>query len=153
MSQDVPDPSSWLRLQRTVRFGDTDAAGVMHFHQLLRWCHEAWEESLDRFGVPAAEVFPVPGSVPCIALPIVHCSAEFRRPMKCGDPLVIELQPEKIDRSCFEVHYRFRSRHEDVARGLLRHVSIETDSRVRCSLPEVLAGWLESSLAASGVKQ
>ena len=27
--------SDWLLLCRTVRFGDTDAAGVMHFHQLL----------------------------------------------------------------------------------------------------------------------
>ena len=36
-------PPAWLQLHRKVRFGDTDAAGVMHFHQLLRWSHEAWE--------------------------------------------------------------------------------------------------------------
>ncbi len=52
------DSNSWLLLLRTVRFGDTDAAGVMHFHQLLRWCHEAYEESLERFGIVAATVFP-----------------------------------------------------------------------------------------------
>ncbi|MEY3545364.1 MAG: hypothetical protein RLZZ247_1521, partial [Cyanobacteriota bacterium] len=33
------NPESWLLLCRTVRFGDTDAAGVMHFPQLLHWCH------------------------------------------------------------------------------------------------------------------
>jgi 1,4-dihydroxy-2-naphthoyl-CoA hydrolase len=147
-----PDPSSWLRLHRTVRFGDTDAAGVMHFHQLLRWCHEAYEESLERFGIPLGELFPGPGKVPCIALPIVHCSADFRRPLKCGDPLAIELQPERIDPSCFEVHYRFRLREEDMARGLLRHVAIETASRVRSSLPEALTGWLEASAAAGGAR-
>ena len=42
-------------LCRSVRFGETDAdqgaAGVMHFQQLLRWCHEAYEESLERFGL------------------------------------------------------------------------------------------------------
>ena len=54
------DPSAWLLLCRTVRFGDTDGAGVMHFHQLLRWCHEAYEESLERFGIPADQVFPRP---------------------------------------------------------------------------------------------
>jgi 1,4-dihydroxy-2-naphthoyl-CoA hydrolase len=43
--------SDFLLLCRSVRFGDTDAAGVMHFHQLLRWCHEAYEESLEIFGV------------------------------------------------------------------------------------------------------
>ena len=48
----------WLELSRTVRFSDTDAAGVMHFQQLLGWCHQAWEESLERFGLPAGSVFP-----------------------------------------------------------------------------------------------
>jgi 1,4-dihydroxy-2-naphthoyl-CoA hydrolase len=136
-----------------VRFGDTDAAGVIHFHQLLRWCHEAWEESLERYGIPFSELFPVPGAEPCIALPIVHCSADFRRPLKCGDPLAIDLQPERIDGSSFEVHYRFRSRGEDMARGLIRHVAIETVRRVRCSLPEALAGWLEASVVARAVPQ
>ena len=37
------EATNWLRLERTVRFGDTDAAGVIQFHQLLRWCHEAYE--------------------------------------------------------------------------------------------------------------
>ena len=49
---------TWLQLRRVVRFGDTDAAGVMHFHQLLRWCHEAWEESLEAHGLAAEAVFP-----------------------------------------------------------------------------------------------
>ena len=51
-----PNPQDWLQLERRVRFGDTDAAGVMHFHQLLRWCHEAWEESLQRYGIHAGSV-------------------------------------------------------------------------------------------------
>ena len=54
----MPSPDHWLQLERRVRFGDTDAAGVMHFHQLLRWCHEAWEESLERFGLPAGSGNP-----------------------------------------------------------------------------------------------
>jgi hypothetical protein len=33
----------------------------MHFHQLLRWCHEAYEESLEKFGIAATEIFPTPG--------------------------------------------------------------------------------------------
>lgn len=50
-------PEDWLLLCRAVRFGETDAAGVTHFHQVLRWCHETYEESLERFGIQAAEVF------------------------------------------------------------------------------------------------
>ena len=54
----MTSPDHWLKLQRLVHFGDTDAAGVMHFHQLLRWCHEAWEESLERYGIATGSVFP-----------------------------------------------------------------------------------------------
>ena len=66
-----------------VRFGDTDAAGVMHFHQLLRWCHEAWEESLEAQGIAAEAVFPgCRGQErwPDVALPVVHCLRTFSDP-------------------------------------------------------------------------
>jgi 1,4-dihydroxy-2-naphthoyl-CoA hydrolase len=147
------DPSSWLLLCRSVRFGDTDAAGVMHFHQLLRWCHEAWEESLERYGVGAAEVFPGAGEAPpAVALPIVHCSADFRRPLHCGDPLAIRLEPQRLDPGSFEVRYRFARGEEPVAEGLTRHLAIEAASRRRCPLPPPIQRWLEASALGMGVR-
>jgi len=144
------DPTSWLQLRRKVRFGDTDAAGVMHFHQLLRWCHEAYEESLERFGIAADELFPTPGKTPPIVLPIVHCRADFRRPLVCGDPLAIQLEPQRIDPGCFQIRYLFRSANQEVAEGLSRHLAIEVASRRRCALPEPIARWLEASSIAAG---
>jgi 1,4-dihydroxy-2-naphthoyl-CoA hydrolase len=146
------NPSTWLLLQRTVRFGETDAAGVMHFQQLLRWCHEAYEESLERFGLDAATMFPTPGHSPEVALPIVHCSADFRRPLVCGDPLAIALEPKRLDPGCFEVHYRFSSQEQDVATGLTRHLAIRTDGRSRCELPAGINRWLEASSLKVGIQ-
>jgi len=75
----------WLEIPRTVRFSDTDAAGVMHFQHLLGWCHQAWEDSLEQFGIPVGAVFPGGRSdQPSVALPIVHCHADFRAPMYVG---------------------------------------------------------------------
>ena len=153
---------SWLLLRRTVRFGDTDAAGVMHFLQLLRWCHEAYEQSLEGFGIAPACVFPVPsaerpaGLEPAAAaLPIVHCSADFRRPLVCGDPLLIELEPVRLDPGSFEVRYIFRrvragEEPQEAARGLTRHLAIEPTSRQRCALPEAIGRWLEAASVAQG---
>ena len=138
-------PQAWLDLHRRVRFGDTDAAGVMHFHQLLRWCHEAYEESLEHFGVAAAEVFPTPGSLLEVALPIVHCSADYFRPLVCGDAITIRLEPVRLDLGSFEVRYRFERQGEEVARGLTRHLAIENPSRRRCGLPTAINRWLEAS--------
>jgi 1,4-dihydroxy-2-naphthoyl-CoA hydrolase len=143
------DPTNWLLLCRTVRFGDTDAAGVLHFHQLLRWCHEAYEESLERFGLKATAIFPAPGSTPEIALPIVHCQADYLAPLVVGDPLAIQLEPRRLDPGCFELHYRFQrsspGESTPVARGLTRHLAIQAGSRQRCALPEPINRWLEAS--------
>jgi 1,4-dihydroxy-2-naphthoyl-CoA hydrolase len=146
------EPDTWLRLCRTVRFGETDAAGVMHFHHLLRWCHEAYEESLERFGIAAGEIFPAPGRRPEVSLPILHCAADFRRPLLCGDPLAIALSPERLDSGGFEVRYRFRRHGEEVARGLTRHLAIDSSGAGRRPLPAPILRWLEASALAGGVR-
>ena len=147
------DPSSWLLLCRTVRFGETDAAGVMHFHHLLRWCHEAYEESLERFGIAPAQIFPSPSmAIGAPALPIVHGSADFHRPLCVGDPLAIALRPELVDPGCFDVQYTFTRSGEAVARGLTRHRAISPEDRRRCPLPAPITRWLEASGLAEGVR-
>ena len=157
---------TWLRLERRVRFGDTDAAGVIQFHQLLRWCHEAYEESLERFGIGAAEIFPRPawsmGQTPgaqgapdgiqtplSIALPIVHCSADFRRPLVCGDRLEITLEPRLLDQGSFEVTYTFACGGQSAARGLTRHRAITIADRQGCALPAAISAWLEACQPSS----
>ena len=139
------NPSSWLEFHRRVRFGDTDAAGVVYFAHLLRWCHEAYEESLEHFGVAAAEVFPTPGSLLEVALPIVHCSADYFSPMVCGDAITIRLEPVRLDLGSFEVRFSFTSSDQTVAQGLTRHLAIENPSRRRCGLPTAINRWLEAS--------
>jgi 1,4-dihydroxy-2-naphthoyl-CoA hydrolase len=135
-----------------VRFGDTDAAGVMHFHQLLRWCHEAYEESLERFGLAATAVFPSPGCSPAVALPIVHCSADYRRPLQVGDPLTIALTPVRTNPGSFEIHFAIRRDDEEAARALTRHLAIDPLSRKRCGLPEAIQRWLEASSLGRSVR-
>lgn len=146
------DANHWLVLCRTVRFGDTDAAGVVHFARLLVWCHEAYEESLERFGIGAGEVFPRPAAMPEVALPIVHCSADFLAPLVCGDPLAITLAPERLDPGCFEVRYGFRRGARTVAQGVTRHLAIRADNRARCPLPATINRWLEASALSAGVR-
>ena len=136
----------WLEIHRTVRFSDSDAAGVMHFQNLLGWCHQAWEDSLEQFGIPVGVIFPGGRSdQPKVALPIVHCHADFRAPLHVGDAVVIELQPKRIDPSCFEVMSGFRLNAQEIASGCLRHVAIDAGNRRRCLLPEPIDRWIEAS--------
>jgi 1,4-dihydroxy-2-naphthoyl-CoA hydrolase len=121
----------------------------MHFQQLLRWCHVAYEESLERFGVASDTIFPAPGRIPAVALPIVHISADYLRPLACGDPLAIELRPRQRDDGSFEVRYRFLHEGREAANALTRHVAIDATSRRRTPLPGPIRRWLEASTSFS----
>jgi len=138
----------WLLVNRIVRFGETDPAGVIHFHNLLRWSHEAWEESLEEYGLKVNDIFPngsqASGNVE-VALPIIHCKADFRSPIKTGDHLEIILVPEKIDISSFQVQSKFQCAGENVALAFIRHLAINVQTRQRCALPEKINLWLEAS--------
>ena len=90
-------------------------------------------------------MFPTPGSLLEVALPIVHCSADYFRPLVCGDAITIRLEPVRLDLGSFEVRYSFTSSEQAVAQGLTRHLAIETSSRRRCALPTAINRWLEAS--------
>tara|TARA_Y100001968_G_scaffold51762_1_gene42714 strand:+ start:27004 stop:27471 length:468 start_codon:yes stop_codon:yes gene_type:complete len=148
-------PETWLHLKRVVRFGDTDSAGVMHFYQLLRWCHEAWEESLEIYGLSLKKIFPQASKLDhevSILLPIVHCEANFLGPIEVGDQLSLELSPEKIDHGGFYVKTKFRRDDVKVGIGSIYHRSIDAKTRRSCDLPEDIARWIESSFLNSGIK-
>ena len=143
----------WLLLKRIVRFGETDAAGVIHFHNLLRWCHEAWEESLQRYGIRLSDIFPSgcqQVGLLEVGMPIVHCKADFRLPIKTGDQLAISLLPEKISIDSFQVQSTFQRDGENVALGLIRHLAINSQTRQRCELPESINRWIEASSLTLG---
>ena len=81
-----------------------------------------------------------------IALPIVHCSADYRRPLVCGDRLEIGLRPRQLDQGSFEVAYSFSCRGQTAARGLTRHRAITIEDRQACALPAAISTWLAASI-------
>ncbi|MCX7592458.1 MAG: acyl-CoA thioesterase [Fischerella sp.] len=124
---------------RTVRFQDTDAAGVVYFANVLAICHEAYEESLRTAGINLKEFF----SHSSVAFPIVHASVDFFRPMFCGDQLIVRLMPQKIGVEKFEINYEIVVADMVVTKAITRHVCIDANSRHKRELPEQILEWLE----------
>ncbi len=144
---------NWLYLKRTVRFGETDAAGVMHFHQLFRWCHEAWEESLQNFGLPNNEIFPSltkGNNLLKVALPVVYCHANFRNAIFSGDNLQVVVKPIKLNSNSFEIHTAFQRNNKSLAIGLIRHMAIDPKTRQRVHIPIGIEKWIEASSINQG---
>ena len=142
------NPREWLYLTRTVRFGDTDAAGVVHFHELFRWCHETWEESLEKYGIVLQEIFPTTQINTCqldVALPIVQCEANYFQPLYVGDTINIELNPEKLNESSFLLRFRLLKNGENIGSINIKHVSINPITREKCALSNQINIWLYQS--------
>ena len=146
---DKRNPREWLCLKRTVRFGETDAAGVVHFLQLLRWCHEAWEESLEKYGIVLKDIFPtIPKNTSSldVSLPVVHCEANYFQPLYVGDSINTDLYPEKINDSTFIIRFKFTKNGEQIGLTNIKHVSINSITRERCSLSNQINLWLDESV-------
>jgi len=129
---------------RTVHFRDTDAAGVVYFANVLSMCHEAYEASLAVSGINLKLFF----TQPTVAIPIVHASVDFFRPMFCGDELQIHLTPQKLGDTKFEIAYQIvaaSSLEQPLAQANTSHVCIDPTTRTKTQLPEGIMKWLSSN--------
>ncbi|WP_373536080.1 acyl-CoA thioesterase [Microcoleus sp.] len=126
---------------RTVRFQDTDAAGVVYFANVLAMCHEAYEASLAASGINLKEFF----SNPQAALPVIHATVDFYRPMFAGDRLIIQLTPKQVAGDEFEIAYQVFSVEvagRSAAKALTKHVCIDAVTRTKKQLSEDLVQWM-----------
>lgn len=129
---------------RVIRFHETDAAGVVYFANILTLCHEAYEASLAATGIDV-RLFFGGGD---LAVPVVHGSVDFRRPLHCGDQVAIALTPRQLDDSTFEISYCLtNAAQKTVATALTRHVCIDSASRQRQPFSLELARWLSANPA------
>ncbi|MBK16730.1 MAG: 1,4-dihydroxy-2-naphthoyl-CoA hydrolase [Prochlorococcus sp. SP3034] len=135
----------WLIFERKVRFGDCDSAGVIHFHNLFRWSHEAWEQSLDAYGISYNEVFPDDLSHSNIIMPIVNSEGKFFSPIKLGDLLKIKIIPKKVLNHLFQIKTFFFIKEIKVAETIISHCVIENISRNKADIPHKLELWIEAS--------
>ena len=151
--------------ERTIRFRDTDAAGVVYFANVLAMCHEAYEAALMAAGIDLKHFF----SDRTRALPIVHAEVDFFQPMVCGDRYTIALAAALLKPSEFALAYAIydpalgpdeqeaiakmlnaiaagdapsptRSRLH--AKALTRHVCIHPQKRQRLDLNPTLLHWI-----------
>lgn len=132
---------------RTVRFQDTDAAGVVYFANVLSMCHEAYEASLGAAGIDLKVFF----SQTDLIFPIAHAAVDFFKPMVCGDRLDIHLTARSLPDCGFELDYRIlhADRGTVLSQACTRHVCIRRETRSRHPLPKSMDNWCVTCEAAA----
>ncbi len=137
MSEDV-----WYRHRVAVRFQDIDAAGIVFFARVFELFHDGYVAALAANGVSLAKVL----DERVWAAPITHSEARFRRPMRFGDELVVELRVERAER---EITVRYRvCAHGDSsiehASGSTTHAFVDRATFRRIDVPPEVLRALEN---------
>jgi 1,4-dihydroxy-2-naphthoyl-CoA hydrolase len=128
---------------RTIHFSDTDAAGVVYFANHLSICHEAYEEALAAAGVDIACLFADSG----VIIPVSQSSADYLRPLVCGDRVDVSVRPSALAPDSFAIDYEVTRLGRDgaptklVAKVRTQHICIRSADRMRQPLPDAIATW------------
>lgn len=129
--------------ERTIHFADTDAAGVVFFPNYLSICHEAYEEALAAAGIKVQTFFSDEG----LMIPVSKCSADYLRPLYCGDRVRVTVKPTLLTEDSYAIEYemiRLGSSEKLVATLRTAHVCISPAKRERGVLPASLLAWIKA---------
>lgn len=88
-----------FRHPHTIRFGETDCAGIVYYPNFFDVYQQTEEEFWEAIG------HPLPQWIEKWGLPIVHAEADFKRPVRFGDVLNIELTVARLGNSSLTFHF------------------------------------------------
>ena len=119
----------------TAQVHDTDAAGVIYFANFYRMAHSTYESFMESIGfsiryyLDQADVLPL----------IVHSEADYKKSVRTGDKLTVELKVEKVGNSSYALAYQITNDQEEIVAVLKTvHVSVDKKNRSTVPLPENL---------------
>jgi 1,4-dihydroxy-2-naphthoyl-CoA hydrolase len=124
-----------------VKLHDTDAAGILYFGNYYRLAHAAYEDFMESIDYSLRQVIEGSGSLPLI----VHSEADFKKPLKLGDRLIIRLGVERIGETSFTLVYHLTD-EANVQAATLRtvHVAADRKTGLKTDLPADLREKLSS---------
>ncbi|MEZ4387005.1 MAG: acyl-CoA thioesterase [Candidatus Krumholzibacteriia bacterium] len=114
----------------TIRLHHTDAAGLIFFPRLFDLVQEVLESAMAERGARIDQRLAGDGPI----MPIAHCEADFRRPLRLGDEVTIEMHCEKVGVKSLSFLYRLLNAAGEEA-ALARTVHVAMDRRTGESVP------------------
>jgi 4-hydroxybenzoyl-CoA thioesterase len=126
-----------------VCFGDIDNAGIVYYPRFMHYFHLAMEEFFaNEMGIEYADVLHQHN----LSLPTVHLESDFRRRLRYGDRISMEVRVIHIGQSSITWGYKgYRGDDEEmVVEGQNVTVCVRTDTFEKIDVPK----WLRQSLTS-----
>jgi acyl-CoA thioester hydrolase len=139
-----PRPPRPFRIEVRVRYGDTDAAGVVYYANYLRYFEAARVDALRELGLPIREA-----ESRGVLLPAVSARCEYRRPAFVDDLLWVDMWLDHRGRGSFGFSYEVLRDDELIATGGTRHAVVDRETL----RPRRLDGWLAELLQRAEERQ
>ena len=132
-----------------IRFGDIDHAGIVYYPRFLHYFHVALEEF---FGQELGVDYPILVNEHRIGLPTVHLETDFRRPLRYGDQIEVEVRVLKIGKSAITFGYRVFKQGENQPRteGYNVTVCLDMETFTKRDIPDWLRQRLEAQISVPG---
>lgn len=137
-----PPPGAAISVHRyRVPFFDTDAMGVVHHANYIRYLELARIVWLDEHDVPYRDV-----AEQGIHYATTRVELDYRRPARFDDRLEIAVWLDWVRGASLRMAYELSTLDESVAGGFTEHAAVDTDGRVR-RLPKERVANLRSLAA------
>jgi 4-hydroxybenzoyl-CoA thioesterase len=125
-----------------VCFGDIDNAGIVYYPRFMHYFHLAFEEFFaHEMGIDYADVLHKRN----LSLPTVYLESDFRRRLRYGDQINMEVKVINIGQTSITwgyKGYRTEKKEEIVVEGQNVTVCVRTDTFQKIDVPD----WLRQSL-------
>jgi 4-hydroxybenzoyl-CoA thioesterase len=133
-----------FRTSIKVCFSDIDNAGIVYYPRFMHYFHLAMEEFFaGEMGIEYADVLHKRN----LSLPTVHLESDFRRRLRYGDRISMEVRVIHIGQTSITWGYKGYRRNggeEMVVEGQNVTVCVKTDTFEKIDVPE----WLRQGLTS-----
>lgn len=126
-----------------VKWGDTDAAGIVFYPNYYKWMDEATHEMFDQLGHPSHKLF----TDEKVGFPILEAHCQFFAPSFFADPITVVSRVVEIKNKVFKVEHTFLSDGQTRAEGyeIRAWTIIEKEKPKAVPIPEEMRTKLEQA--------
>ncbi len=127
--------------QTVVRLPDTDAAGILFFANYFRLAHDAYESFMESAGFSFSRLL----NQERYLILIVHAEADYRKSLRLGETVTVELTAVDVQQSSFVLSYVLKGAGGRIAASLkTAHVAVDTVGGKKTPFPRPLGDALDT---------
>jgi len=114
-----------------IKFHEVDSVGIVFFANVYKIAHDVYQEFL--FSLNLNENYFESEK---FAIPLIHSSADYFKPLKFNQNVNINLCIEKVGKSSFELNYNFKNEKEEtLVKVKTVHVMISKPDFAKTEIP------------------